>query len=213
MFCPGCSAASPDGAKFCKSCGMNLTVVTQAVSGSSASLDPIREREYKRARKKISDGIQGAAAGFALTAVAVGVYLFLPNEKFWYGIALAIALAGIVGFFRGVGHILDAKVGHKLLGPAPQARGTGPLTGPLATQAAAGRTSSKGLTPDASRPAPQREGDKRQVAVRPERPAAANLKPPQGAPSPVPRTGRISGEHAGFDALAGDDDLMAKLRN
>lgn len=211
MFCPGCSAASPDGAKFCKSCGMNLTVVTQAVSGSSASVDPIREREYKRARKKISDGIQGAAAGFALTAVAVGVYLFLPGEKLWYGIALAIALAGIVGFFRGVGHILDAKVGHKLLGATPQVRGTGPLTGPLAQQAAAGRNSGKVLAAEASRPAAQREADKRQVPARPA--AGANVKPPQGAVPPVPRTGRISGEHAGFDSLAGEDDLMAKLRN
>jgi hypothetical protein len=210
MFCPGCSAASPDGAKFCKSCGMNLTVVTQAVSGSSASVDPIREREYKRARKKISDGIQGAAAGCALTAVAAAVYLFLPGEKLWYGIALAIALAGIVGFFRGVGHIFDAKVGHKLLGAAPQARGTGPLTGPLPSQAASGRTS-KGLSAEPSRPAPQREADKRQVPARPV--AAGNPKPLQGAVSPVPRTGRISGERPGFDSLAGDDDLMAKLRN
>src|SRR5256886_4127486 len=34
MFCPSCSTQSIEGAKFCKSCGMNLTIITQAISGS-----------------------------------------------------------------------------------------------------------------------------------------------------------------------------------
>jgi hypothetical protein len=59
MYCPGCSTQANDGAKFCKSCGLNLSVITQALNGGMVVSDPIRDREFKRARKQISDGIHG----------------------------------------------------------------------------------------------------------------------------------------------------------
>jgi hypothetical protein len=134
MFCPGCSAPSADGAKFCKICGMNLTIVTQALVGSVVVTDPLRDREYKRARKSISEGIQGTAIGASLMVAAALIYFLLPHETFFYGAALAIGLLGIIYFFRSVGRIVDAKLGPKLLDPALRPRGTGPLsegTGPL----------------------------------------------------------------------------------
>ena len=66
MYCPGCSTQAAEGAKFCKSCGMNLSVVTQALSGGVSVSDPLRDREFKRARKQVSDGIQGLAIGSAV---------------------------------------------------------------------------------------------------------------------------------------------------
>ena len=72
MFCPTCSTAAAEGAKFCKTCGLNLTIVTQALSGGVIAADPMRDREYKRARKSISDGIQGVAVGAALL-LAIGL--------------------------------------------------------------------------------------------------------------------------------------------
>src|SRR5215467_14241051 len=137
MFCPTCSSEAAEGAKFCKTCGLNLTIVTQALSGGVITSDPMRDREYKRARKSISDGIQGMAVGAALLLAAAGAYLLLPRERLIYIISLAAALGGLVTFFRSLGHILDAKIGPKLLDPALQNRGTGSLAGGLAGVTAA----------------------------------------------------------------------------
>jgi hypothetical protein len=209
MFCPGCSMASPDGAKFCKSCGMNLTVVSHALSGGGAATDPIREREYKRARKKISDGIQGSAIGLALMAAALLIYFFLAKDKFWYALSLALALAGLIGFFRSLGHIIDAKVGPKLLDPSLQPRASGPLSGPL-PQAA---NLSKRLPAEIANAIPAREPRKSQVLNKADDPKPNAVQAPPVSGSSRPPTTRISREPGQFDRLGKDDDLMSKLRN
>jgi hypothetical protein len=211
MFCPGCSAESPDGAKFCKSCGMNLTVVTNVLSGGPTSVDPIRDREYKRARKKISDGIQGSAVGLALIAGAVLIYVFLPKDKLWYGLSLAAALAGMIVFFRSLGNILDAKVGPRFVDPSLQPRATGPLTGPLRQPTVPAVSSSKRLPAEVSRALPEREAAKSQSIAKAAKPIpkANTLQPP----TPMRTgTGRAFTERPGPDKLT-SDDLMSKLRN
>ena len=35
MYCPSCSTKATEGAKFCKSCGMNLNIISQALTGGS----------------------------------------------------------------------------------------------------------------------------------------------------------------------------------
>src|SRR5262249_16020413 len=129
MFCPTCSTAVAAGAKFCKTFGLNLTIVTQALSGGVSAADPMRDREYKRARKSISDGIQGTAVGAALLLAAALSYFLLPRETIIYVLSLAAALGGLVTFFRSLGHIVDAKVGPKLIDPALTKRATGPPSG------------------------------------------------------------------------------------
>src|SRR5712692_4343541 len=153
MYCPTCSTHSSDGLKFCKSCGMNLSVVTQALNGGVVAVsDPLRDREFKRARKQISDGIHGSAVGAALLVAAALPYFLIPNTPWMYTVSLLLALGGIVKLFRGVGSIIDAKVGPKLLDPALQPRGTGSLTNVPA--ASTGRFSSRlsGGQPSHTRP-------------------------------------------------------------
>jgi hypothetical protein len=113
--------------KFCKSCGMNLSAITQALNGGVVVSDPLRDREFKRTRKQISDGIHGSAVGAALLVAAALPYILIPKTPWVYTVSLLLALGGIVKLFRGVGSILDAKVGPKLVDPALQPRGTGGL--------------------------------------------------------------------------------------
>src|SRR6185503_7572471 len=128
MYCPSCSTKATEGAKFCKSCGMNLNIISQALTGGSFGVaDPLRDREYKRARKEISEGIQGAGIGAALLVAAGLGYALAPTQTVIYLIALVLALIGLVKLFRSVARILDAKVGAKLMAPAMQ-RSTGGLT-------------------------------------------------------------------------------------
>jgi hypothetical protein len=205
MYCPTCSTLSSDGVKFCKSCGMNLSVVTQALNGGVAVSDPIRDREFKRARKQISDGIHGSAVGAALLVAAALPYFLIPKTPWMYTASLLLALGGIVKLFRGIGSIIDAKVGPKLVDPALQPRATGGLSNGLSLPA--GVRPSQRLS--AGQPANTRafalEGEARGSAL----PSEAS-----GESLARPMTGRINREHSSpLRAFDKDDDLMSKLRN
>ena len=214
MFCPSCSAASPEGAKFCKSCGLNLTTITQALGGGTAVLDPIREREYRRARKKITDGIHGSTVGAAIIVVAALGYYFLPSGNVVYGISLVLALVGIVTFFRSIGHIIDAKVGPKLLDPALQPRGTGPQTSSTvpATGTLTSTTASRRLPAELAKQAGQESESRRTTTV--ERGRAGYPPPPASGGPSRSATGRVNIEQSSPLRKKGiDDDFISKLRN
>jgi hypothetical protein len=184
---------------------MNLSVVTQALSGGVVVSDPLRDREFKRTRKQISDGIHGSAVGAGLLIAAALPYLLIPKTPWVYAASLILALGGIVKLFRGVGSILDAKVGPKLVDPALQPRATGGLTN--------GQASPPGVRPSGrlsvGQPANTRsfalENESRGSGLQSEA-SAENLMRPM--------TGRINREHSSpLRAFDKDDDLMSKLRN
>jgi hypothetical protein len=220
MYCPICSTQANEGAKFCKACGINLNVITQALSGGVSVSDPARDREFKRARKQITDGIHGSAVGAALLIASALPYLLMKlngmtMNTYVYTLSLAIALAGIVKLFRSIGSIVDAKVGPKLLDPALQPRGTGGLNG---AQAAA----SVNVKPSQRLPADPVKANGQQIAHT--RPVAfgnsSHLPLPSNAPpiseenSARPATGRINREHSSpLRRIEKEDELMSKLRN
>jgi len=202
MYCPTCATLSSDGVKFCKSCGMNLSVVTQALSGGVVVSDPLRDREFKRARKQISDGIHGSAVGAALLVAAALPYFLIPLTPWIYSISLLLALGGIVKLFRSVGSIIDAKVGPKLVDPALQPRGTGGLN--------------NGQSPVNVRPSQRlntpQPASTRAFALEGESRASMSSEGPDSMARPM--TGRINREHSSpLRAFDKDDDLMSKLRN
>lgn len=217
MFCPSCSTKAIEGAKFCKSCGMNLNVVTQALNGGLAIADPARDREYKRVRRQISDGIQGVAIGTAVIIAAVLTYIFIPKNAYTYVVGLVLALFGIVKLFRSVGAIIDARVGPKLLDPElqPRTTTTGNLTVP------AGMPS--GSVPQ--RPSQRLSVDQARQAA----PPAQNTRPVNmSGPLPLPqRTGNLSPESPSRQGTGRinreqstalrrpeqEDDLISRLRN
>jgi hypothetical protein len=206
MYCPTCSTLSSDGMKFCKSCGMNLNAVTLALSGGVAAVsDPLRDREFKRARKQISDGIHGSAVGTALLVGAALPYFLIPSTTWMYTASLVLALGGIVKLFRSVGSIIDAKVGPKLMDPSLTPRATGGLSN-VASLPAGVRPSQRLVAPQpANTRAFALEGDVRDSAL-PSDPPAANLARPM--------TGRINREHSSpLRSFDKDNDLISKLRN
>src|SRR5215813_6672559 len=207
MYCPGCSTQATEGAKFCKSCGMNLSVITQALSGGVLVSDPLRDREFKRARKQVSDGIQGLAIGTAVIVAGAVAYIFIPRETWVYVVSLTLALFGIVKLFRSIGAIVDARVGPKLLDPALQPRATGSLSnsGPINVRP------SQRLGEAAPKPISQT----RPVQMAPPADkAAADTQQPPADPALRTGTGRINREHSTqLRKLDKEEDLMSLLRN
>jgi hypothetical protein len=185
---------------------MNLNVVTQALNGGVVVSDPLRDREFKRARKQISDGINGSAIGAGLLVAAALSFFLIPPNPWIYTASLFVALAGIVKLFRSVACIIDAKVGGKLIDPALQPKGTGGLTGGLSTTV----KSSQRLN-DSGRSAPP--AYTRPVSLEVDS-GGAPLNDPVVDNAGRPLTGRINREHSSpLRAFDKDDDLMSKLRN
>ena len=184
---------------------MNLSVITQALSGGAVISDPARDREFKRTRKQISDGIQGSAIGLAFLIAATLAYFLITRTPWIYTASLVLALGGIIKLFRGVGRIADAKLGPKLIDPALQPRGTGNLgssqnlvNGVRASQ----RLSESGRT----NPPPQTKP----ISL------DSEMSPPEAQLDSLLRTGtgRINREHSSpLRAFDKDSDLMSKLRN
>src|SRR5262245_57307789 len=187
MDCPTCSTHSSDGAKFCKACGMNLSVITQALNGGVVISDPVRDREFKRARKQISDSIHGSAIGVALLVAAALPYFLVTTTPWIYTISLLLALGGIIKLFRSIGSLIDAKVGPKLLEPGLQPRGTGGLSSDQALPAGVRPSQRLGSGP----PAPTRpvslDGEAGGLPLQLETPGESLARPV---------TGRINREHS-----------------
>jgi hypothetical protein len=202
MYCPSCSTQSADGAKFCKSCGMNLTIITHAISGSVAVTEPGRDREFKRARRQISEGIKGASIGAAILIAAALAYLLITNTPTAYGITLLLALVGLIKLFINIGSILDAKVGTKLVDQNLQNRPTGGLNSTSIPSAPAGSRASG----EYRRPTP------RNTSTGTLAPTPSSTGNP--AEKPAALTGRINREQSmPLRRLEAEEDLMAKLRN
>jgi hypothetical protein len=181
---------------------MNLNVVTQALNGGVVVSDPLRDREFKRARKQISDGINGSAIGAGLLVAAALSFFLVPPSPWIYTATLLVALAGIVKLFRSIASIVDAKVGGKLIDPALQPKGSGGLTGGLSVKTSQRLSeSTKGGQPAHTRPV----GLEGEAGATPE-----NIGDRRGRPM----TGRINREHSSpLRAFDKDADLMSKLRN
>lgn len=110
MYCPNC-AAPIDGAKFCRSCGANVSLVPQALTGqlpAAAEAEDGRRRRHRHTRKEPS--IEKAAGsfftgiGFLLAALFV---CFRFPGGFTWGWAFLFPAFAMIG--EGVGQYLRLK--------------------------------------------------------------------------------------------------------
>ncbi|MBI3651318.1 MAG: hypothetical protein HY231_09895 [Acidobacteria bacterium] len=192
---------------------MNLTIITQAISGSVVVADSGRDREFKRTRRQISEGIKGASIGAALLGAAGLTYFLIQAGAISYSLTLILALAGLIKLFLNIGSIVDARVGAKLVDQNLTPRATGGLNSTSLPSPPAGSKAS---------------GEYRRASGEYRRPVAPTARTsPTGAlpnnpsatlPTPVERppamTGRVNREHSmPLRKLEGEDDLLSKLRN
>src|SRR5262245_49491178 len=103
MYCPNC-AASIDGAKFCRSCGSNVSLVRQAMSeqlpqshASEGELHfGVHHLGHHHRRKKEAN-VEGAITelfiGIAFLVAAISVLAFAPKGVIWWWSLLIPAFA------------------------------------------------------------------------------------------------------------------------
>jgi hypothetical protein len=89
MFCPKCATNNLDGARFCRSCGADISLVPQALTGHLPVDQSIEIKEYARhARKRrrepsIDKAIKNIFSGLAFLIISI-VISFTPMGRFWW---------------------------------------------------------------------------------------------------------------------------------
>jgi hypothetical protein len=131
MFCPNC-AAPIEGAKFCRSCGANVSLVPQALTGELPKervvADDVTDYPYgrhgrhgRRMRRRdrppsLAKGIQSTFMGIGFLLVALAASKFAPAGEFWWFWLLIPTFALLGG---GVAEIVRAKEASRTAGQVP----------------------------------------------------------------------------------------------
>jgi hypothetical protein len=95
MFCPKCATQNLEGAKFCRSCGTDISLVPQVLTGElatrlSAADDEMSHgrRRHRRGRRDGSASIERAVKnlfmGVAFIFIAFAVRTWAPAGKIWW---------------------------------------------------------------------------------------------------------------------------------
>lgn len=136
MYCPKCATANADEVKFCRSCGANLSLVPQALTGQLPESRDTRRRDRHKNRRvrdedrpaNLAKGITQLITGVGFLMVALAIF-FSPGGKGWWW---AMLFPGFSLIGKGIADIVTARTAMNLPhGPTqtnmPPARNTGEL--------------------------------------------------------------------------------------
>ncbi|HJZ81653.1 MAG TPA: zinc ribbon domain-containing protein [Pyrinomonadaceae bacterium] len=95
MFCPKCATQNVDGASYCRSCGANISLIPQALTGqlppaSTSERDYPDYRDYRAMRRRrrrepsAEEAIRTLVMGVAFVAVSVLVAKYAPAGGIWW---------------------------------------------------------------------------------------------------------------------------------
>lgn len=69
MYCPRCASTAIEGQRFCKSCGMNLGVILDALDGKRGPLDfELLKRDLRELGSNLRSGFEGATSALRGTS-------------------------------------------------------------------------------------------------------------------------------------------------
>lgn len=140
MFCPSCAVENANNAQFCRGCGANISLVSQAVSGQLAERVEQVEGESRRDRRhrrrhgepvSVERAVRSLFMGCAFIFVAFSARIWAPAGHiwwFWMFLPAAGLLADAVSTF--------VRLRERRAQPAPPSAPGAPLFG---TSAPAGR--------------------------------------------------------------------------
>jgi predicted lipid-binding transport protein (Tim44 family) len=121
MFCPKCGSNQGEGRKFCTSCGTNLLIVSQALSGQLPQSNPLPPAPHpsvrERQQRELTKGLYFAIIGGGIMAGKLIGFIFT-------GFRSGFGFWGIVGFVLlaiGIARIISYRPDrHAPAAPAPQ---------------------------------------------------------------------------------------------
>lgn len=137
MFCPKCATQNLEGASFCRSCGANISLVPQALTGQlpEAVHEELEGSRDARRRKRhsgpptVSEGIRHTFMGMGFIVLAAALALFgseLGGKAWWFW----MLIPAFIFLGKGIGQIVQVKQQSKSL-PQPSASPAIPSPHPL----------------------------------------------------------------------------------
>lgn len=104
MFCPKCATQNIDGASFCRSCGANISLVPQALSGKlpEAPVEACNEfglRRRRRSELSLDYAVRALMMGIAFAVISLMVGRFGPGGRNWW---FWLLIPAAIFFSRGV---------------------------------------------------------------------------------------------------------------
>lgn len=118
MFCPKCATQNVDGASFCRSCGANISLIANALSGTlppaQAAADRLDDRSRRLRRRdrdrpieaSMEKGILNIFVGLGFIVAALAVMFKFPAGMFW---GWSFFIPGFSSLGRGVASIMAAR--------------------------------------------------------------------------------------------------------
>ena len=127
MFCPKCATQNLDGASFCRSCGANISLVPQALSGQLVQQPPPQEpwfeeggyRTRRRRELTLDHAFKKFFTGIAFLIISIVLSRTIgAGWWFWMLIpAFSLMATGVAQFIRLQEHAKKAS-----LAPPPMGR-------------------------------------------------------------------------------------------
>lgn len=111
MFCPKCATQNVEGASFCRSCGANISLIPQALTGQLPSAHPKYDLERWSSRKRrheptLDHGIRNLIMGLAFVIVSILIGKYSPGGWTWWYWMLIPAFS-FLG--RGISDLIRVK--------------------------------------------------------------------------------------------------------
>lgn len=178
MFCPKCGVLNVEGAKFCRACGADISLVPQALTRALADVAPPDEDRRPRKRKgsakepTLERGLSKICSGLGLLLILLlGFFYFFGGVFFW----IWFVIPALANFGEGVGILVRAAQRRDQLPPHPPRGNEETLFAPAPSpRELAPRPTAEMLTP----PASVTEGTTRHLD------AASDRGPERGKPLP-----------------------------
>lgn len=107
MFCPKCATQNLDGASFCRSCGANISLVPQAMTGQIAkpSAETVVEKDGRKQGKEVTldQSFKNMFMGVAFLLVAIVLSRLAMGHAWWFWLllpAFSMMGTGIAQYIR-----------------------------------------------------------------------------------------------------------------
>jgi hypothetical protein len=125
MFCPKCATQNLDGASFCRSCGANISLVPQALSGQLVQPQPPTEIDgicrTRRGRElTLEQSFKSFFMGIAFVIISI-VLSRTIGQGWWFWLllpAFMMMAKGLAQYIRLQEHAKRASLAPPLMGRA-----------------------------------------------------------------------------------------------
>ena len=112
MFCPKCATQNVDAASYCRSCGANISLVPQALTGQLPVVSPPDEQYYGRGGRRLPSmdhAVRSLTLGVAFAVMIALTSKFAPGSSRWW---FWLLIPTLMFFSRGFTELVRCNSGR-----------------------------------------------------------------------------------------------------